>query len=385
MRTSEGVSELLAELGRHDNNRIRDWSTGAARPIIQHMIFPHVFSRLDTSLLTTVPATTNAQEATHRSNLSKSPPGTLVTVISRHHVIDAELVKTFNAPGLGNSESSRPVNDTQRYQRAEKRRQRKNNKRARADATNDRDEENATERPPTHNAPTTNQARPNDTPTGPTPHDTNPARCTTDTSTATHNEDETNDGKDPLASQDTSNTRAAADGTTTTAAAMGASTAAMGTTAGSTSATAGGNENGTTTAAPAATRTTPGRSALPVSPVPPPPAVSLWLPATAAAAAAAAAGAPVAAAVAAAASAGAAPAPSVAQQLSSVLSRLEEQGRMLAIQSSTLAAHTSLLNHLMMSQQHAPPATAGSTNSLAGRSSGAPDKSTAATTRANTH
>lgn len=77
VRTSKGASWLPAELGRHDNNRIRDWSTWAARPVILHMIFPQVYFRLDSSLLTTVPAITNAQEATYCSNLAKSPTGTL--------------------------------------------------------------------------------------------------------------------------------------------------------------------------------------------------------------------------------------------------------------------------------------------------------------------
>ncbi|GAB0494135.1 hypothetical protein MMPV_005425 [Pyropia vietnamensis] len=68
-------------------------------------------------LLVAVPANTNVQESRHHTNLTRSPPGQLLQVISRHEMMDMQAMKEFYARGSGGSEKSRPLNDEKRYAR----------------------------------------------------------------------------------------------------------------------------------------------------------------------------------------------------------------------------------------------------------------------------
>lgn len=176
MRTEENVATLLADLNRHEKVEVRAWAAWASKPVVRHMAFPHVYSRLDAELLLTVPATTNMQKSTHHSNLCRSPPGSLLKVITRHQALDALTMRDFFSAGSGGSHHSRPLNEERRYTQAEMR-ARQHRKRPRdndpqhQDADREETNEEATPRGRDHAAAADHQTHPyqnanNDLPDG---------------------------------------------------------------------------------------------------------------------------------------------------------------------------------------------------------------------------
>lgn len=115
VRDAEAAGALLLELKAHSSPAVRNWAARESNPIIREMIFTAAYSRIGADLLPSVPCNTNIQESSHRANVLRCPPGTLLSVIEALELIDTETMGRLHGMGSGGSEHTRPHTQEQSF------------------------------------------------------------------------------------------------------------------------------------------------------------------------------------------------------------------------------------------------------------------------------